>query len=82
LRAVNTVRLRIFVNFPHTYYTQNGSTKPREDQASLLDYYAKVLATETAYVPAKEEQDEDEDEDGPRSLAVDRVSPSNLQPHR
>jgi len=34
------------------------------DQASLLEYYAKVVLTETAYVPDKEEQDEDEDEDG------------------
>jgi len=31
------------------------------DRATLLEYYAKVLLTETAYVPAKEEQDEDED---------------------
>ena len=34
------------------------------DRTSLLDYYAKVLSTQMAYVPAKEEQDEDEDEDG------------------
>ena len=26
------------------------------DRATLLEYYAKVLLTETAYVPAKEEQ--------------------------
>jgi len=30
------------------------------DRATLLEYYAKVLLTETAYVPAKEKQDEDE----------------------
>ena len=29
------------------------------DRAALLEYYAKVLLTETAYVPAKEEQDEE-----------------------
>ena len=34
------------------------------DRASVLEYYAKVLATETAYVPAKEEQDEDKDGGG------------------
>jgi len=34
------------------------------DRASLLEYYAKVLLAEMAYVPAKEEQDEDEGEDG------------------
>ena len=28
------------------------------DWATLLEYYAKVLLTETAYVPAKEEQEE------------------------
>ena len=28
------------------------------DRATLLEYYAKVLLTETAYVPAKEEQEE------------------------
>jgi len=33
------------------------------DRGSLLEYYAKVVLTETAYVPAKEEQDEN-DEDG------------------
>ena len=27
------------------------------DRATLLEYYAKVLLTETAYVPAKEEQE-------------------------
>jgi len=31
------------------------------DQATLLEYYAKVLLAETAYVPAKEEQDDDQD---------------------
>ena len=31
------------------------------DRATLLEYYAKVLLTETAYVPAKEEQEEDEE---------------------
>ena len=31
------------------------------DRATLLEYYAKVLLTETAYVPAKEEQDEGEE---------------------
>jgi len=31
------------------------------DWASLLEYYAKVVLAETAYVPAKEEQGEDED---------------------
>ena len=30
------------------------------DRATLLEYYAKVLLTETAYVPAKEEQEEGE----------------------
>jgi len=29
------------------------------DWSTLLEYYAKVLLTETAYVPAKEEQDEE-----------------------
>ena len=33
------------------------------DRASLFEYYAKVVLAETAYVPAKKEQDEDEDED-------------------
>ena len=31
------------------------------DRATLLEYYAKVLLTETAYVPAKEEQAEGEE---------------------
>ena len=31
------------------------------DRATLLEYYAKVLLTETAYVPAKEEQEEGEE---------------------
>jgi len=31
------------------------------DRATLLEYYAKVLLTETAYVPAKEEQEETEE---------------------
>ena len=31
------------------------------DRATLLEYYAKVLLTETAYVPAKEEQKEGEE---------------------
>ena len=31
------------------------------DWATLLEYYAKVLLTETAYVPAKEEQEEGEE---------------------
>ena len=31
------------------------------DRATLLEYYAKVLLTETAYVPSKEEQEEDEE---------------------
>ena len=31
------------------------------DRATLLEYYAKVMLTETAYVPAKEEQDEGEE---------------------
>ena len=31
------------------------------DRAILLEYYAKVLLTETAYVPAKEEQEEGEE---------------------
>jgi len=31
------------------------------DRATLLEYYAKVLLTETAYVPAKEEQEEAEE---------------------
>jgi len=30
-------------------------------RATLLEYYAKVLLTETAYVPAKEEQEEGEE---------------------
>ena len=30
------------------------------DRATLLEYYAKVLLTETAYVPTKEEQEEGE----------------------
>ena len=34
------------------------------DRASLLEYYAKVLFAETAYVPAKEEQYEDDDGGG------------------
>jgi len=34
------------------------------DRATLLEYYAKVLLAETAYVPAKEEQDEDEEAGG------------------
>jgi len=34
------------------------------DRASLLEYYAKVVLTETAYVSAKKEQEEDEDKDG------------------
>jgi len=34
------------------------------DRATLLEYYAKVLLAETAYVPAKEEQDADEDGGG------------------
>ena len=34
------------------------------DRASLLEYYAKVVLAETAYIPAKEKQDEDEGEDG------------------
>ena len=34
------------------------------DRATLLEYYAKVLLAEMAYVPAKEEQDEDEDGGG------------------
>jgi len=34
------------------------------DRATLLEYYAKVLLTETAYVPAKEEQDEGDEEAG------------------
>ena len=31
------------------------------DRATLLEYYAKILLTETAYVPAKEEQEEGEE---------------------
>jgi len=31
------------------------------DRATLLEYYAKVLLTETAYFPAKEEQEEGEE---------------------
>ena len=31
------------------------------DRATLLEYYAKVLLTETAYVPAKEKQEEAEE---------------------
>jgi len=31
------------------------------DRATLLEYYAKVLLTETAYVPAKKEQEEGEE---------------------
>jgi len=31
------------------------------DRATLLEYYARVLLTETAYVPAKEEQEEGEE---------------------
>ena len=31
------------------------------NRATLLEYYAKVLLTETAYVPAKEEQEEGEE---------------------
>jgi len=31
------------------------------DRATLLEYYAKVLLTETAYVPAKEEQEKGEE---------------------
>ena len=31
------------------------------DRATLLEYYAKVLLTETAYVPAREEQEEGEE---------------------
>jgi len=31
------------------------------DRATLLEYYAKVLLTETAYVPAKKEQEESEE---------------------
>jgi len=31
------------------------------DRATLLEYYGKVLLTETAYVPAKEEQEEGEE---------------------
>ena len=34
------------------------------DRATLLEYYAKVLLAETAYVPAKEEQYEDDDGGG------------------
>jgi len=34
------------------------------DRATLLEYYAKVLLAETAYVPAKEEQDKDEEGGG------------------
>ena len=30
------------------------------DRATLIEYYAKVLLAETAYVPAKEEQEEEE----------------------
>ena len=31
------------------------------DRVTLLEYYAKVLLTETAYVPAKEEQEQGEE---------------------
>jgi len=31
------------------------------DRATLLEYYAKVLLTEIAYIPAKEEQEEGEE---------------------
>jgi len=41
------------------YHEVNISTL---DWASLLEYYAKVILAETAYVPAKEEQDKDEDD--------------------
>ena len=34
------------------------------DRATLLEYYAKVLLAETAYVPVKEEHDEDEEGGG------------------
>jgi len=34
------------------------------DRAALLEYYAKVLLTETAYVPAKEEQEDEGEEVG------------------
>ena len=43
------------------------------DRATLLEYYAKVLLTETAYVPAKEEQEEGEqagDSDGEEEVEV------------
>jgi len=43
------------------------------DWATLLEYYAKVLLTETAYVPAKEEQDEDEDGAGDGEEEVEFV---------
>jgi len=33
------------------------------DRAALLEYYAKVLLTDTACVPAEEEQDEGEEAD-------------------
>jgi len=34
------------------------------DRATLLEYCAKVLLTETAYVPAKEEQEDEGEEAG------------------
>ena len=47
------------------------------DRATLLEYYAKVLLTETAYVPAKEEQEEGEEagSDGEEGLSLLRVMP-------
>ena len=47
------------------------------DRPTLLEYYAKVLLTDTAYIPAKEEQEEGEeagDSDGER-LSLLRVMP-------
>jgi len=34
------------------------------DRATLMEYYAKVLLTETAYVPAMEEQEDEGEEAG------------------
>jgi len=94
LRAINTVIVEIFVNFPHTsiLHLRMDQLSPEVrqkvvkmsdgrlrqklvqagycevdvvtlDRANLLEYYAKVVLTETAYVPAKDEQDEYEDEE-------------------
>jgi len=43
------------------------------DRATLLEYHAKVLLTEMAYVPAKEEPDEDEDGAGDGEEEVEFV---------